>query len=212
MFPALNLVLKCLSDYNFTKEHRDRFYIYIHVYNFSWIFFLSVLSGGFLWGLFDNKSGHQDSSKYFSRGVVWMVLILSLVFKSTSSLSKTMVTVPEIGITVTNQFFFQLAVKIQEIIYIFLFFHFHWYSKIPLMKSYCAVFWSKVDYPFVSQNSKKLYVTHFLGEVLVCAYTIIIIIIIICIIISSSCCCCCKIPIILVYLRNTNLTITLMKD
>ena len=131
-----------------------------------------------------------------NNAVIWMVFIPPVISKSSCPCIIPLVTVPRtsitIGITVTfmlYNIFFQFPNMVQVLILLFTLFQFYSmvsrYSKVHHSASFLLlsllllvvvvvglVVWLRLGDPFVSQNPKGVYASHFPGEILGCVYTI----------------------------------------
>ena len=149
----------------------------------------------FYWSLSDSKSPQVSRTllsilAVLNDAVVWMVSTRPPISKSSSPFSNPLVTVPNapitIGIIFTSMFhsFFQFPRKVEVFILLFTFFLFYPVvcrdSKVDYFTSslfFCLLLLSLVSWPglgdpFVYQSPIGVYASHFLGQVLGCAYTI----------------------------------------
>ena len=155
----------------------------------------------FHWSLSDSKSLQVSRTLLsilgvLNNAVVWMVSTRPLTSKSSSSLNNPLVTVPKAPITiviyVTFMFhsFFQSPSKVEVLILLFTFFQF--YSVVSQDRKvdhfanflflffffffgwllFGLVFWPRLGDSFVCQSPIGVWVCHFLGQMLRCAYTI----------------------------------------
>ena len=124
-----------------------------------------------------------------NNAVVWMVSTLPLTSKSSSPFSNPFVTVPNtpitIGIIVTCMFqsFFNSLARSRVLILLFTSFQFYSVVSREQSRLFCKfsffcwlswslVFWPRLGDPCVCWSPIGVYVCHFLGQVLGCAYTI----------------------------------------
>ena len=125
-----------------------------------------------------------------SNAVVWMVSTRLPTSKSSSPFSNPLFTVPNapitIGMIIICMFhsFFQFSSKVEVLILLFIFFQFSSMvspdSKVDYFASslflfwllLSPVFWSRLGDPCVCRSPMGVYVCHFLGQMLDCAYTI----------------------------------------
>ena len=148
----------------------------------------------FHWNLSGRKSRQVSRTllsilAVLNNAVVWMVSTRPPTSKSSSPFSNPLVTFLNapvtIGIIITCMFhsFFQFPSKVEVPILLFTFFLFYSVisrdSKVDNFASplFCwlllgLVFWSILGDPCVCQSPIGVYVCHFLGQVLGCAYTI----------------------------------------
>ena len=151
---------------------------------------------GVHWSLSDSKSPQVSGTllsvlAVLNNVVIWMVSTRPPTSKSSSHFNNPLVTVTKvpitIGIIVTFVFrsFFQFTSKVKVLIFLFTFFQF--YSVVSrdsevanfAYSLFCCcwllwslIFWPKLGDPCVCQSPIRVYVCHFLGYVLGCAYTI----------------------------------------
>ena len=147
------------------------------------------------WSLNDSKSSQVSGIllcilAVLNNVLVWMVSSRPPTSKFSSPFDNHLVTIPNapitIGTIVTCMFhsFFQFPSKVQVLILLFTFFQFYSVvrqdSKVDNFANslFCCwfllglVFWLRLGDLSVCQSSKRIYVCHFLGQMLGCAYTI----------------------------------------
>ena len=150
---------------------------------------------GFHWSLTDSKFPQVSRTllsilAVLNNAVVWIVSTCPPTSKSSSPFSNPLVIVPKapitIGMIVTRMFhsFFQFPSKVEVLILLFTFFQFYSVvsrdSKVDYFASSLFCYWlllslvfgPRLGDPFVCQSPIGVYVCHFLGQVLGCAYTI----------------------------------------
>ena len=130
--------------------YRICYLLFLNYYFTLFKFFTQALMV-FHWSLIDRKSLQVSRTLLtilanLNNAVVWMLLILPLIFSSSSSLSTLLETVPSapttIGITIPlmfhSFFFFYFSGKVQVFVNDFAFFHFH--SEVHLSSTRWEVF------------------------------------------------------------------------
>ena len=149
----------------------------------------------FHWSLSDSKSPQVSRTllsilAVLNHVVVWMVLTRPPTSKSSSSFSNPLVTVPNapitIGIIVTFMFhsFFNSLARSRYLSFFSHSFSFILWSAgtakstiLHILFFFCwlllgLVIWPRLGDPCICQSPIEVYVCHFLGQVLGCAYTI----------------------------------------
>ena len=149
----------------------------------------------FHWSLSDNKSPQVSRTLFnilavFNNLVVWIVSTRLPTSRSSSPFSNPLITVPNVPITIGIIFtfmfhrFFQFPGKFEVLILLFTFFQFYSMVSRDSKVDYFAyslffcwlllglVFWPWVGDPCVGQSPIGVYVSHFVGKGLGCAYTI----------------------------------------
>ena len=151
----------------------------------------------FHWSLSDSKSPQVSRTllsilAILNIAVVWMVSTCPLTFKSSSPFNIPWVTLPKapitIGIIVTFMFhsFFNSLARLRYLSFFSHSFSFILWSAgtakstiLPIFFFFfCCwlllslVFWLRLRDPSICQSPKGVYVCHFLGQMLGCAYTI----------------------------------------
>ena len=175
------------------------YYYYYYYYFIPGEFFTSALADGLFWSLSDNKSP-QVSRTFLgilavpNNDVVWMVSTCPPTSKSSSPFNNHLVTVPEAPITIgiiiifTFLSFFNSLAKSRYLSFFSHSFSFIQWSVgtakstilqiLPFCCCCCCwlllglVFWPRFGDLSVCQSPKGVYVRHFLGQLLGCAYTI----------------------------------------
>ena len=122
-----------------------------------------------------------------NKAVVWMVFTCPLISKSFSPCINPLVTVLRVpvGITVATLFysFFQFPSKVQVLIHLFDFFSFYsvvsrsvrntvFFYFLFFLQALVLVVWSRLGDSIVFQNPRRVFVSHFLGQILGCSSTI----------------------------------------
>ena len=115
-----------------------------------------------------------------NNAVIWVVSTRSPTTKTSSPFNNPLVTVPKTPITIVIivafmfHIFFQFSCKVDVLVFLFTFFQFYSMvnrsSKVDNFAN--SLFWPRLGYPCVCQSPIGVYVCHFLGQVLGCAYTI----------------------------------------
>ena len=115
-----------------------------------------------------------------NNAVVWMVSTRPVISKFSSPSINPLVTVPRAPNTITTlmfHIFFKFPSKVELLILLFTFFQF--YSGVSrdreiynFESSLFLLIWLKLRDPFLCQNPKGVCVSHFLGQMLGCAYII----------------------------------------
>ena len=126
----------------------------------------------------------------FNNAVVWMVSTRPPISKSSCPFNNPFVTVPKAPITISIIVIFMFHVFFNSLAWLrYLPFFSHYFSfilwsvrtaKLTILQvlfSFCwllygLVSWPKLGDPFVCQSPIGVYVCHFLGQILGCAYTI----------------------------------------
>ena len=176
-------------------------YHLLHYYYYYLLLLLftpsEIFTSVFHWSLSDSKSPRVSRTllsiqAIFNNAVVWMVSTHPPTSKSSKPFNNPLVTVPKAPIVIDiivpfmfHSFFFNSLAKLRYLFFFFTLFQFYsvvsWgqqsrqFCKFSLFFYwflYVLVFWSRLGYPCVCKSPIGVYGSHFLRQVLDCAYTI----------------------------------------